>query len=118
MPLGAVLLTRKEQLMTERITPVDLEKIQQRDIPQPADGSLGLHMPMHCPVFVSLHQKADVVKKGKTQTNVDIKGFTLVESWFGFGVKVYTKYQRNEKKLSLFVEDVDGMTKLCEWELS
>ena len=105
--------------MADRVYEIDLQRIEERqkyDVPR-ADGAKSIYTPIGCPVNISLFQRSNFgpLHKGMS-TDLDIEGFTLEESWYIFGVTFYTKYQRKERTLSLWIDDGDGPRKVEEWQ--
>lgn len=105
--------------MATRLTEVDLQRIearQQYDVPR-ADGAKTIYTPMGCPVDVALHCRTATGPNHRSKrVDLDIEGFTMDQSWYTFGVHVYTKYNRIAQTLTLFMDDGDGPKVVGKWE--
>ena len=114
-------MPRSRKPAEERLTEMDMKHLneQARAVEPPMrDGSDKCFTPIGVPVDISIFQKTidkPSEKYPKTMKQPDQAGYTVVCTWY-MGVKVFMKWERATHRLVLFVEDEDGLTKLCEWE--
>lgn len=96
----------------------DLRKIneEQKHFPN-REGSEFVYTPMGTNLSLQLFRKVDDQSPSDTYHIIDQVGHTFVTSYFTFGVKVYCKYERKERRLTVFIEDGEGLTKIATYEM-
>jgi hypothetical protein len=102
--------------------PFDLPAYQERAVretPPRRDGVESVFTPIGVPVGIEIHRKTGETPEHKppNRISVDQMGSTVVLDYYIFGVKVYAKYEREARSLTLFIEDSEGMEKYATWTL-
>jgi hypothetical protein len=79
-------------------------------------GNEFAYVPPGSNVALQFYSKVKDESPSRTHHVIDQVGWTLVQDHYTFGVKVFAKYERKEGRLTLFVEDEDGMTTIATYE--
>lgn len=81
------------------------------------DGSLGVHTPFDCPMYVRCYRLMSDTKEHDPKRKIfsqALKGHTLQVDAFTFGVKVYVRIGK-DGNLKVIVEDSDGRETVAEY---